>query len=51
MSKYCPYCGEEQIDAAKFCKNCGKTLKTHNTIRKIQIPINLKKLKKNIKSQ
>ena len=26
MSKYCPYCGEEQIDAAKFCKNCGKNI-------------------------
>ena len=23
MTKYCPACGEELIDAAKFCKNCG----------------------------
>ena len=23
MSKYCPKCGEQLIDSAKFCKNCG----------------------------
>lgn len=28
MSKFCPACGEEQVDYAKFCKNCGKNLQT-----------------------
>ena len=23
MSKFCPSCGEELLDNAKFCKNCG----------------------------
>ena len=23
MVKYCPSCGEELVDNAKFCKNCG----------------------------
>ena len=35
MTKYCPACGEELIDAAKFCKNCGAEIdnpqKTTNT--------------------
>jgi uncharacterized membrane protein YvbJ len=26
MSKFCPYCGEELVDNAKFCKNCGTNL-------------------------
>ena len=26
MSKYCPSCGEELVDNAKFCKNCGMNL-------------------------
>ena len=26
MSKYCPKCGEELVDNAKFCKNCGTNL-------------------------
>ena len=26
MTKYCPSCGEELIDSAKFCKNCGCNL-------------------------
>ena len=26
MTKYCPACGEELIDAARFCKNCGASL-------------------------
>lgn len=26
MSKYCPKCGEELVDNAKFCKNCGANL-------------------------
>lgn len=28
MSKFCPSCGEELIDNAKFCKNCGMNLET-----------------------
>ena len=26
MTKYCPFCGEELVDEAKFCKNCGSNL-------------------------
>lgn len=26
MSKYCPKCGEELVDEAKFCRNCGTSL-------------------------
>ncbi len=26
MSKFCPSCGEELVDNAKFCKNCGINL-------------------------
>ena len=26
MSKFCPKCGEELVDNAKFCKNCGANL-------------------------
>ena len=26
MSRYCPNCGEELIDEAKFCKSCGTNL-------------------------
>lgn len=28
MSKYCPSCGEELVDNAKFCKSCGINLET-----------------------
>lgn len=26
MSKFCPFCGEELVDSAKFCKSCGKSI-------------------------
>ena len=26
MVKFCPHCGEELIDDAKFCKSCGTSL-------------------------
>ena len=26
MSKFCPKCGEELVDSARFCKNCGASL-------------------------
>ena len=26
MSRYCPSCGEELVDSAKFCKSCGAKL-------------------------
>ena len=31
MSKFCPTCGEELLDNAKFCKNCGAKLETTET--------------------
>lgn len=30
MSIYCPFCGEELVDDAKFCKNCGKNVKEYS---------------------
>lgn len=32
MSKFCPFCGEELVDGAKFCKNCGKSLENFQNI-------------------
>ena len=32
MSKFCPFCGEELVDDAKFCKNCGKSLENYQNI-------------------
>lgn len=32
MSKFCPYCGEELVDDAKFCKNCGKSLENFQNV-------------------
>ena len=32
MSKFCPFCGEELVDDAKFCKNCGKSLENFQNI-------------------
>ena len=29
MSKFCPFCGEELVDSAKFCKNCGKNIEIY----------------------
>lgn len=26
MTKYCPSCGDQQIDEARFCKSCGAAL-------------------------
>ena len=31
MSQFCIYCGSENLDGAKFCKNCGKELYQENT--------------------
>ena len=28
MSKFCPSCGEELVENAKFCKRCGMNLET-----------------------
>lgn len=32
MSIYCPFCGEELVDNAKFCKNCGKNVQDYRNI-------------------
>lgn len=29
MTKFCPSCGEELKDDAKFCKNCGASIPTN----------------------
>ena len=29
MSIFCPFCGEELVDNAKFCKNCGKNVESY----------------------
>jgi uncharacterized membrane protein YvbJ len=29
MSRFCPKCGEELVDNAKFCKSCGYDLENH----------------------
>ena len=33
MSKFCPSCGEELADNAKFCKNCGTNIETKETAK------------------
>ncbi len=35
MSKFCPACGEELVDNAKFCKNCGKNLENGYTAQNV----------------
>ena len=34
MSKFCPFCGEELVDSAKFCKNCGKSVEIYYSNQK-----------------
>lgn len=29
MTIFCPFCGEELVDNAKFCKNCGKNVESY----------------------
>lgn len=31
MTKFCPKCGEQLVDEAKFCKNCGANIETITT--------------------
>lgn len=31
MTKFCPFCGEELVDNAKFCKACGKNIEEFNS--------------------
>ena len=31
MTKFCPFCGENLFDEAKFCKNCGKDVSAYTT--------------------
>ena len=30
---FCPFCGEELVDEAKFCKNCGKNVEGYHNIQ------------------
>lgn len=42
MSKYCPKCGEQLVDNAKFCKNCGANLDgipNPNSRENITVPV------------
>ena len=34
---YCYNCGEKNPEEAKFCKNCGATLKKEETIKKVEV--------------
>lgn len=36
MSKYCPSCGQELVDEAKFCKNCGMNLENYQSPNEVQ---------------
>ena len=36
MSKYCPSCGEQLVDEAKFCKNCGMNLENYQSPNNVQ---------------
>ena len=38
MSQYCMDCGAENLDDAKFCKNCGKELKIYEQTRSSSEP-------------
>ncbi len=38
MTKFCPFCGEELVDEAKFCKNCGKDISSYTAPPKDQQP-------------
>ena len=29
MTKFCPFCGENLVHEAKFCKNCGKDVSSY----------------------
>ena len=33
MSIFCPFCGEELVDGAKFCKNCGKNVESYGAAK------------------
>lgn len=41
MSKFCPFCGEQLVDSAKFCKNCGKNVETYspNQNQQFDVPV------------
>lgn len=30
MTKFCPSCGEELVDGARFCKSCGVSVEDYN---------------------
>ena len=32
MSIFCPFCGEELVDNAKFCRNCGKNVESYQHV-------------------
>ncbi|WP_295610430.1 zinc ribbon domain-containing protein [uncultured Methanobrevibacter sp.] len=34
---FCYNCGEENPDEAKFCRNCGATLKKEETVKKVEV--------------
>ena len=34
---FCYKCGEENPDEAKYCRNCGATLKKEETVKKVEV--------------
>lgn len=34
---FCYNCGEENPDEAKYCRNCGATLKKEETVKKVEV--------------
>ena len=43
---YCPYCGEENINEAQYCQNCGKEIPDKHNVNYSQKPGQISENKK-----